>query len=714
MAAWKFEGDEIFVALDPEEVDFQRFSCRFETIKKLVDILTGEEQVVVKITNGYSNPCITLAREALSETTIVDTLTKYGVSVSNQTEVRRIVKEILIETEEDANISLLFNKLGFANINGKEMFLADRLYSATPTIYASAVCASLEMKPRGTFNEYRDFLLNEVCRYPKLSLALALGVTAPVAHILKKYGVFYETLLWSFCGESSSGKTTSLLMMLSQFGNPQYLLSNLNATSNALEAQVSAQSGFPFVADEATHAKVDFDDLIYSLSSGKGKRRCNGDGTVKKLVNFSGAAFFSSEQPILDKCTQQGGEEARVVEFELNWFDGDDKKAENFLDFFNNHYGVAIEPLANLILEKNIQKKIINHFKKAKKSISEKVLIRDGIDKRIIQRLAIIAVSAWLLQKAIKVDLHIEAIVELLIEIFEEKQTRICRTNAEDFLIQLFVEDYIHNKSNYTDNPSIKKGVHHQRFELQYTKSSIRGMVSNFQGRDCLWIPIDVFNEILAKQSTYGSNTAKKKLHNKGYLHKFGNCYYQWFNFGATSANAYCVFLPEHTVEQEIVAAEITDAPLKVEPQSKLVVGFVSLTSQDCSMVLNAELAEKLGLEKSKDLFLQVWGAKEFLLLTNKASESAIKLSFQKIGSSFVATDDSLLEALKAAKLSVKRCERLLLTDINIQASKSASAIIFTDNPHGQWCGQINDKSPYDTEDVYSKKKAKHSLLEIA
>lgn len=714
MAAWRFEGDEIFVALDDDEVDFQRFSCRFETIEKVVDILTGEERVVVKITNSYSNPCITLARESLSETTIVDILTKYGVSVSNQNAVRRIVKEILIETEADANINLLFNKLGFVNINGEEMFLADRLYSATPTIYASAVCASSEMKPRGTFNEYRDFLLNEVCKYPKLSLALALGVTAPVAHILKKYGVFYETLLWSFCGESSSGKTTSLLMMLSQFGNPQYLLSNLNATSNALAAQVSAQSGFPFVADEATRSKVDFDELIYSLSSGKGKRRCNGDGRVKELVNFSGAAFFSSEQPILDKCTQQGGEEARVIEFELNWFDGDDKKAENFLDFFNNHYGVAIEPLANLILEKDIQKKIIKHFKKAKESISEKVLIRDGIDKRIIQRLAIIAVAAWLLQKAIKVDLHIEAIVELLIEIFEDKQTRICRTKGEELLIQLFVEDYIHNKSNYADNPSIKKGVHHQRFELQYTKSSIRGMVSKFQGRDCLWIPMDIFNEILAKQSTYGSNTAKKKLHNKGYLKKFGNSYYQWFNFGATSANAYCVFLPENTVEQEIVAAEINDTPLKIEAPSKLVAGFVSLTSQSCAMVLNLELAQQFKIKKSKNLFLHVWGAKEFLVLSNKVSEGAIKLNFQKIESSFVATDDRLLDALKAANLSIKRCERLLLTDIKIQSSKSTSAIIYTANPHGQWGGQINDKSPYDTEDVYPNKKVKHSLLDIA
>ena len=42
MAAWKFVGDEIFVADDDDEVDFRKFSCRFEVVEKRVDILTGK------------------------------------------------------------------------------------------------------------------------------------------------------------------------------------------------------------------------------------------------------------------------------------------------------------------------------------------------------------------------------------------------------------------------------------------------------------------------------------------------------------------------------------------------------------------------------------------------------------------------------------------------------------------------------------------------
>jgi hypothetical protein len=468
----------------------------------------------------------------------------------------------------------------------------------------------------------------------------------------------------------------------------------LNATSNALAAQVSAQSGFPFVADEATRSKVDFDELIYSLSSGKGKRRCNGDGTLKALVNFSGAAFFSSEQPILDKCTEQGGEEARVVEFELAWFDGDGDKAERFLRFFNSHYGTATAPLAELLLNQKIQQKIVRHFLRAQKALAKKVAVKDGIDKRIVQRLAIIAVSCWLLQKAVKVDFHIENIVDLLITIFEDKQTRICRTDGTERLIQLFAEDYIHYKDKYMTNTDVKKSARHSGFIAPPFAGSLRGMASKFKGKDCLWLPLDTFNEILDRQTTYGASTAKRKLFEKGHLEKFGNAYYKWHNFGVTSANAYCVYLPSQA--EAIQEPDIPEAedPIKIEPSPMLVAGFVALTAQQISMVLNKELGAKLGIKSKKKLFLHVWDGKGLCVLSAKASDKALTLEFEKNCDVFVATSDLLKNAIQAAQLKVNRLECLFLNDISI-VGKMPSATIYLDNPHGQLCEKIDDGDPY-------------------
>lgn len=718
MAAWKFVGGDIFAAFDPDEQNFAKFSCRFETTEKIVDIVKKTEKIVVKISNGYSNPEVLLSRESISEETIVDVLTKYGISVSNQKPVRRLVKEILTDTEEIAPKTLVFNTLGFVTIDNKEYYLADKLYCNSQSILDGATCSSSEMKPKGTLKQYRRFLIKEATQSPKLTLAFSLGVTAPVAHILKKHGVFSETLLWCACGQSSVGKTTTLRAMLSIFGNSEYLLSNLNATGNALETQVSSLSGYPFVADEATRSKLDFDELIYSLSSGKGKRRCNGDGTLKDLVTFSGAAFFSSEQPILDKCAEQGGEEARVIEFEMDWFDGNSSKAERFLNFFNNHYGVAIDPLAHLFLDIGIQKKIVKHFLKAQRKLAEKVCIKNGIDKRIVQRLAIIAVSCWLLQKAIKVDMHIDGLVHLLFEVFEDKQSRICRTDAESLLLQLFVEDYISNKSSYCDDPMIEKGTRHQRYILQPKQGSMRGMVSKFQGRDCLWLPVSVFNEILSRQSTYGASTAKRILHEKGHLQKFEKSYYRWFNFGPTSANAYCIFLPATLQTHEEPIELPQEDCLDIVPPEKLIAGFVGLTVQEHAMILNSALAERLRVKKEKELYLHTWGARDFLVLSTKKSDSAIRLNFQKADSSFVTTDDRLSEILRTINISIKGRERILFTDIELQ-SQDSCAIIHTSNPFGQYTDQIKDTDPYDIPNVFGsqsplkiKNKQRKNLLE--
>lgn len=694
MAAWKFVGGEIFAAFDDDEINFQRFSCRFETVRKLVDAISGEEELEIKVTNGYRNPTFKITRDGVNEGKIINELAKYGVSLENCEEFQVLAKQIIFETESQLPKTITHNELGFVEINNTECFLADKLYVHDDQFELRSVCAAPQMKPRGSFKQYRNFILKEVCKSPKLSLVFALGVTAPVAYILKKRHLFSNTLLWSFSGETSSGKTTSMISFLSLFGAPDFLLSNLNSTENALVTQISALSGFPFGADEATRTNIDFDELIYSLSSGKGKRRCKGDGTLKPLVNFSGAAFFSSEQPILDKCHALGGEEARIVEFEFPWFDGNGDKAEKFENFFNQHYGVVTEPLAKLLLDPKVQKKIGKNYRRFYAMLKKMVTAKDGVDNRILQRFAIICTACWLLEKALKVGLHMDAIIKLLLQVFQEKQTRICRTDGTERLLQLFVEDYVHNQDRYSSVIDSRKSARHINYASTPRPGSLRGVASKFQGKDCLWLPIDTFNEILNRQTTYGASTAKKKLNEKGYLPKFGNAYYRWYNFGATSANAYCIFLPdqlEMVHEAEEVLPESAPPPT---PTSFKVAGFVSLTAQQVDMVLNDELAYQLGLKNKGKLFLHACSNRDFLLLSSKPSKNALPLVFEKVNNSFVAVDASLSSILEATSLNIGRRECLFLSDISI-AGKTPSAMIYLDNPHGQICEKNDDRDPY-------------------
>ena len=701
MTAWEFRGDEIFVATDEDGVDFHYFSCRFEIIEKIVDMVSGAEQIRVKISNGYSNPMVTLKREELAESTILNNLTRYGVSINDDKEIRLWVREILMDTESNAKLTRVHSSLGFTKVGEEEVFLADKIYGSKNPLLSESTHIDPCMQPKGGLNRYRHFLTEEVVKHPKLSLAFVLGATAPVAHLLKKDAHIREVPVWCFSGVTSTGKTTMLRSLLSLYGNPDFLLSNLHATANALSTQISQQAGLPFIADEATHAKLDFDDLIYSLSAGKDKRRCNGDGSLKPLTEFSGAIFFSSEQPILDKCNDHGGEEARVLEFEFDWFDGDGQKAERFSEFFSSHYGVAVAPLMQLIFDNRIRKHIVKNYRRTYARLLEKANCETGIDRRIISKLALILVSGWLLQKALKVDFHLDEVEKLLWQVQDAKKDRTVRMNGVEMLLQLFTEDMVKNPDMYIRHFS-KRHARHAQFP---PTGKVSGSMDIFKGRDCVWIPQNQFQKILDQQTQYGSDTAKRMLHKAGYLEKFGKSYYRWYNFGAASTNAFCLYPPspdvyahrEHQIEEEIIVNEALSV-IHMPPQ-KMVLGFVRVTAQDVHMVMNHPLAEKMNLREGSKLWITLFQGKGTIWLGCKEKSNGVPLIFKKEGRDWVSTCPSISSIVSSMDLKMNTLSRILLTDINFYAGNVA--IVNCTNPFGQWCGDISIQHPYDTRDVY-------------
>ena len=701
MTAWKFRGNDIFVATDEDGIDFQYFSCRFEVVEKIVDMVSGEEQIRVKISNGYSNPTVIFKREELSESTILNNLTRYGVSIDDSKEIRLWIREILLDTEANAKLTRIHSSLGFTKVGEEEVFLADKIYGSTNPLLSESTHIDPCMRPKGGLNRYRHFLIKEVVKHPQIALAFVLGATAPVAHLLKKGAHIREVPVWCFSGVTSTGKTTMLCSLLSLYGKPDFLLSNLHATANALSTQISQQAGLPFVADEATHSKLDFDDLIYSLTAGKDKRRCNGDGSLKPMTTFSGAMFFSSEHPILDKCDDHGGEEARVLDFEFDWFDGDGQKAERFSRFFNSHYGVAVAPLMQLIFDNRIKKNILKNYRRTYARLLEKANCETGIDRRIISKLALILVSGWLLQKALKVDFHLDEVEKLLWQVQDAKKDRTIRMNGVEMLLQLFTEDMVKNPDTYIRYPS-KRHARHAQFP---PTGKVSGSMDIFKGRDCVWIPQNQFQKILDQQTQYGSDTAKRMLHEAGYLEKFGKSYYRWHNFGAASTNAFCLYPPssdvyahrEHQIEEEIIVNEALSV-IHMPPQ-KMVLGFVRVTAQDVHMVMNHPLAEKMNLREGSKLWITLFQGKGTIWLGSKEESNGVSLIFKKEGRDWVSTCPSISSIVSSMDLKMNTLSRILLTDINFYAGNVA--IVNCTNPFGQWCGDISIQHPYDTRDVY-------------
>ena len=127
----------------------------------------------------------------------------------------------------------------------------------------------------GTEHEYTDFLKTVIFPNDTLSLALAIGFSAPIASRLADETGF-STLLVNLCGSSSSGKTTAQMLMVSPFANPnpkgRGLFLAFQATQNALLAGMGNINGFPIALDDSsTNPNANFTNLIYSLADGHGR-----------------------------------------------------------------------------------------------------------------------------------------------------------------------------------------------------------------------------------------------------------------------------------------------------------------------------------------------------------------------------------------------------------------------------------------------------------
>jgi hypothetical protein len=331
----------------------------------------------------------------------------------------------------------------------------------------------------------------------------------------------------------------------------------------------------------------------------------------------------------------------------------------------------------------------------------EKANCETGIDRRIISKLALILVSGWLLQKALKVDFHLDEVEMLLWQVQDAKKDRTVRMNGVEMLLQLFTEDMVKNPDMYIRHFS-KRHARHAQFP---PIGKVSGSRDTFKGRDCVWIPQNQFQKILDQQTQYGSDTAKRMLHEAGYLEKFGKSYFRWYNFGASSTNALCLYPPSpdvyahhgHQIGEENNGNEILS--VIPTPPKKLVLGFVRVTAQDVHMVLNNPLSEKMNIEEGNVLWVTLFPRKGTIWLGCKETSSGIPLTFKKEGHVWVSTCTSISSIVSSMGIQVNTLNRILLTDINCYAGNVA--IVDCTNPFGQWCGDISIQHPYDTRDVY-------------
>ncbi|MBE7041052.1 MAG: DUF927 domain-containing protein [Ruminococcaceae bacterium] len=514
-----------------DSADFVDFSENLYISQVQKDLLTGEEHVTVVIQFPNYDFSISIAREVICGR-IIATLAKYGFSCVDNAQNNEVVQVVLFESEATAKKAFFHKVLGFAkDANGVEFFLHHHPVGISNAQKSLSVYVNeSDIEPRGSFAEWKAGVKHLVYQRGQMELALAIGAVAPIAHILLEDKVITELPLIALIGETTSGKTTSLIVGASLWFS-QALIADFNCTQNAFIAQLSQSRGLPMFVDEAS-AVPDwkFDNLLYNLPKGKSKLRCKSDGTLQERKVFSGCVIFTGETSLFKQASNNRGMEARLLELNLVWTE-DEEHAENIAEYFSQHYGVATQPLVQWLLANKSEVKDLyigcyNSFRQSCSSFTQ-----DRVMKRLLKIPAMIITAANVLNKALGLQLNEQTLVDTLTNIMQEK---VNASKNDPAVWYEAIKNYIlSHRGKFPQNEDVAK------------KDSLWGFCGHYKMVNKIaWIRQDVFEALISDITNIPLSDAKKLLAEKKYiLHTSSRHYIVSQKIGDCHVQCYGVFL---------------------------------------------------------------------------------------------------------------------------------------------------------------------------
>lgn len=145
----------------------------------------------------------------------------------------------------------------------------------------------------------------ETARAGSISRAILAGSFAsPLLHWLK-HRVFL-THIWH---DSRGGKTATLKLALSVWGDPVKLLTSYHATAVGLERSCAAMMHLPLGLDELqalAEKRMTVESIVYSLGNGFGKLRGAKNGGLQKTLQWRNIILSTGEMPLIRENSMDG------------------------------------------------------------------------------------------------------------------------------------------------------------------------------------------------------------------------------------------------------------------------------------------------------------------------------------------------------------------------------------------------------------------------
>ena len=473
--------------------------------KKFLDPSKGTEKIVISNANGQEN---IFASDILSSRNL-HLLINYGYSINE----KRItsLSNALQQTRNLLSPSHLYEGVGILEtpfgsiISLNDVYKTKEFNANTPS---EPICdTSYDLEPKGTFEDWFNMYLNEVKGHFHLELATTFGISALVTAFLKhKQDVTFAGIIFSFTGQSSTGKSTAAALAVSVAGNPnkgsETLFRSWNATRNALESYLSNNYGVPLVFDELSSATFkDTTGLLYSIAEGQGRQRSNVHGEVKTPKNWGTSVISTSEYSIFTDSAQNDGLRVRTIEINEQ-FTTDATNSDNIKKAVAQNYGHVLPFVADYLIKR--EDEAIQWFKDEHHWFKDKLKDEtNNTGKRMIKRYAAITTSAKILSHVLATDIDIAKIRDYFIDYHGHT---VSERSLADKAIEVITQFVAQNRGKFSDDKALKNMIENY------------GLIALKDDYIDVKIIASVFKNMLVEHHFQDVNNVVNALKDKGFI----------------------------------------------------------------------------------------------------------------------------------------------------------------------------------------------------
>ncbi|EGQ3657208.1 cassette chromosome replicative helicase [Staphylococcus pseudintermedius] len=485
---------------------------------KFLDPSTGVEKLI--ITDGKNIERIE-ASDILTSFKLPG-LIKYGFNINE-----RYIKSLsyaLQSMRQSLPLSKLYTGVGVLQSDEGMVISLDKPYFSKEIEQSQAneiICEThYDLQPKGTFKDWWEMYLKQVKGNLLLELAVVFAASSLVTAFLKtRHEVEFAGTIFSFMGNSSTGKSTAAALAVSIAGNPtkgsNTLFRSWNGTRNALEGYLSSNFGVPIVLDELSAATFkDTTGLLYSLAEGQGRQRSNIDGNVKALKNWGTSVISTAEHSVLNNSARNDGLNVRTIEISEAFTTSADN-ADAIKRATSVNYGHIMPLVAEYLLKR--EDEVIKWFHAEHdwfKNQLKNETSNTGI--RMFKRYAVIATSARIFERVIAVPIDIDAVREYLVSYHLESVSE--RSLAEKS-IEVIVQFVAQNRGKFSEDAKLSTMIENyglielkeDHIQVKILKNVFKNMLNENQFQD-VNIVIDALRDKGYIQSDRNRKTTKRSV----------------------------------------------------------------------------------------------------------------------------------------------------------------------------------------------------------